>query len=328
MNTSVLITGAAGFLGRHFVRAHLALGHFVLGIDDLSNEHSWWPTELPELQRRQEGAEHWFQRAITNLEDPRNQIGLTNWDIAYHFAAPVGGREKIENDPLFNSASLGIDQLFFRWAINRVGIAVYPSSSAVYGVTYQEGMGVPLKETMFRPDDHRWMAPDEMYGFTKLAGEVLAHKSARYGLNTLCIRPFSGYGEGQSLEYPIPSILARAARREDPLVIWGTGNQSRDFIHVDDIVGATLARLGAGVHGYQTMNIGSGAQIRFRQIAQAAAAIVGYKPTIESDTSKPSGVTSRFADTTEMNHYYAPTIDLKDGLSALLEAMASAARSA
>jgi nucleoside-diphosphate-sugar epimerase len=328
MGTSVLITGAAGFLGRHFVREHLRLGHFVLGIDDLSNKNSEWPEELPELQRRQERAQHWLQRAIVNLEDPRNQIGLTNWDIAYHFAAPVGGREKIENDPLFNSASLGIDQLFFRWAVNRVGIAVYPSSSAVYGVTYQEGQGVPLKEGMFQPDSHRWEAPDEMYGFTKLAGEVLASKSAKYGLNTLCIRPFSGYGPGQSLEYPIPSILNRAARREDPLVVWGTGEQSRDFVHVNDIVGATLARLNAGIHGYQTMNIGSGERVRFRQIAWAAGAIVGYQPTIQPDLSKPAGVNSRYADTTEMSRYYTRTVMLKDGLTNLLEGMASASRSA
>lgn len=321
MSTSVVITGAAGFLGRHFVREHLSLGHFVLGIDDLSNPNSAWPEELPELQRRTEGAEHWLQRAITNLEDPKNRVGLTNWDIAYHFAAAVGGREKIENDPFFNATSLSLDQLFFRWAINRAGIAVYPSSSAVYGVDYQEGHGVPLREDMFHPDDTRWMAPDEMYGFTKMAGEFLANKAAKYGLNTLCIRPFSGYGEGQSLEYPVPSILGRAARREDPLVIWGTGEQARDFVHISDVVGATIARLGAGIHGYTSMNIGSGERTRFRQVAQAAAFLVGYNPTIEADTTKPAGVSSRYASTTEMDKYYRRQVTLKDGLAGLLEGL-------
>jgi nucleoside-diphosphate-sugar epimerase len=307
----VLITGAAGFLGRNYVRYHLAKGDEVIGIDNLSNSHSYWPDELPEDKRYEEDAE------VDIEEDFVPTDGL---DLAYHFAAPVGGREKIEGDPLFNADSLRLDSSFFRWAVKNVKTVVYPSSSAVYGVTFQGKTGQALQEGMFHPSNPNWFAPDEMYGFTKLAGEVLAWKSAAYGLNVLCIRPFSGYGEDQSLEYPVPSIAARVARREDPLTIWGSGLQTRDFIHVSDLVGATISRLDAGVHGYESMNIGSGRATSFIDVAKALAKIAGYEPTIVTDVTKPEGVQNRWADTARMWRYYQPKVSLTDGLTRVLRA--------
>src|SRR5512134_1623108 len=95
--TRVLVTGAAGFLGRWFVRHHVAAGDLVVGVDDLSNEHSYWPDELPEIRRRNIDVAKFFDRTASDF------------DIAYHFAAPVGGRLKIEGDPLFNADSLRVD---------------------------------------------------------------------------------------------------------------------------------------------------------------------------------------------------------------------------
>lgn len=302
----VLVTGAAGFLGRWFVRHHWAQGDFVFGVDNLSGVDSDWPDELPGTNRLEIDAADYFTGT------------KSQYDIAYHFAAPVGGRVKIEGDPLFNADSLRTDSAFFRWAVGRVGIAVYPSSSAVYPTQLQEGWGTTLSEDMFHPGNVTWGAPDEMYGFTKLAGELLAYKAENYGLNTLCIRPFSGYGEGQSLEYPVPSILARAKDRQSPIAVWGTGLQQRDFVHVEDLVGATVARLDAGIHGYQSMNICSGAGTTFNDVARRAMQIVGYSTSIRNDTSKPSGVSSRRGDPTLMLRYYLPTVSLDAGLARVL----------
>lgn len=311
--TSVLITGAAGFLGRWFVREHIARGDSVFGIDNFQSPHAYWPDELPELNRIRMDAATWFRSAETASDN--------RWDLVYHFAAPVGGREKIEGDPLFNADSLRIDSAFFRWAIKRAGVAIYPSSSAVYGAALQEGHGRLLTEEHFHPKNMEWYAPDEMYGMTKMVGEYLAWKAERYGLNTLCIRPFSGYGEDQSLEYPIPSILTRAKNRENPLVVWGTGEQKRDFVHVSDLVGATLARLDDGVRGYQSMNIASGKATSFSQIARLAANIVGYEPEIQVDTSKPAGVSSRYGSIARMSRYYTLQTSLRGGLTRVLEGL-------
>lgn len=309
MTTKVLVTGAAGFLGRWFVRHHLAAGDLVIGIDDLSNEHSVWPDELPARQRINSDVAKWMA------------WNSPHFDLAYHFAAPVGGRVKIEGDPLFNADSLRIDSTFFRWAVGKVGIAIYPSSSAVYGVQLQGEDAQDLHESMFKPGGSSWLAPDEMYGFTKLVGERLAWAAQSYGLNTLCIRPFSGYGEGQSMEYPVPSILARAKRREDPILVWGTGQQARDFVHVEDVVGATIARLNRGISGYQNMNIGSGKTTTFYHLAQMAANIAGYHPLISVDVSKPAGVSTRRAEPTRMLTYYRPTVTLEAGISRVLDSL-------
>jgi nucleoside-diphosphate-sugar epimerase len=312
----VLITGAAGFLGRAFAFHHILAGDEVIGVDDLSNAVR--PADLIA-----------HENFLFVHDDAGEYLGgaRSPHDLAYHFAAPVGGRERIELDPLFNADSLRLDSMFFRWAIDHAPRVVYPSSSAVYGVTFQREGGHKLSEELFHPAQTNWPAPDEMYGFTKMAGEVLAAKAARYRLTTLCIRPFSGYGEGQRPEYPIPSILRRALQREDPLVIWGSGKQRRDFVHVSDIVGATEARLRQPWEGYAALNIGSGIPVSFLDIAAMAAVIVGYDPQITTDPSKPEGVLTRYADTTQLNELYTPRVTLRDGLKRVLEDMGSVTHS-
>jgi len=305
----VLITGAAGFLGRWFLEHHVNAGDDVTAIDDLSNKHSYWPLSVGAYHRIEMELGMWLE-----LYSERH------YDRVYHFAAPVGGRLKIERDPLFNADSLRLDSLLFRWAIEHTPMLIYPSSSAVYGTVLQDdATSAPLFEEEFHAGGSTWFAPDEMYGFTKMAGERLALSAASYGLNTLCIRPFSGYGEGQSFEYPVPSIARRAFRREDPLVVWGSGEQRRDFVHVSDVVGATLARLEGPLVGYEAMNIGSGVSTSFRQIAELCAGIVGYVPTIQTDASKPEGVINRWADTGLMSVYYQPQVSLVDGLRRVIE---------
>jgi len=313
MRRLVLITGAAGFLGRAFVRYHKNSGDDVIAIDDMSNPYSYWTHSACSTQI---DAGEWFKR---NREEFRSSSPIV--DIAYHFAASVGGRIAIENDPLFNADSLRLDAAFFQWAlVHRPKVAVYPSSSAVYGVILQGEEFCKLHESMFDANDPNWEKPDEIYGFTKLVGEVLAAKAAKaYGLDTLCIRPFSGYGEDQSIEYPVPSIARRAAARLDPLVIWGSGKQTRDFIHVSDIVGATIARIETGVTGYQTMNIGSGKGTSFNELALLFARIAKYEPVIRTDESKPVGVLNRVAEITRMQSYYTPEISLGDGMAEIFD---------
>lgn len=303
----VLITGAAGFLGRHFAEHHLYLDHEVTAVDDMSSPYAHWG----------------FGPGLLKVDaaDYLGRIAYPKYDIVYHFAAPVGGREKIEGDPLFNADSLRLDAALFRWAAKaKPKVIVYPSSSAVYGTRLQGLDGsVPLEERFFHPDAGFWDIPDEMYGFTKLVGEFLAWKAEQYGVNTLCIRPFSGYGEDQSLEYPVPSIVARVKAREDPIIVWGPGTQTRDFIHVDDVVGATVARVKSGVEGYQSMNIGWGVKTSFNELALMAAEIADYRPTLTNLADKPFGVMHRYCDPTRMLTYYpTPKVTLQDGLRRML----------
>lgn len=306
----VLISGAAGFLGRHFTTFHVEAGDDVVAVDNFSSGRaSWAPGRY---ERSYLDAAQFFAS------------GDDHYDLAYHFAAPVGGREKIEGDPLYNADSLRLDAAFFRWAPGKVGTAIYPSSSAVYGVDLQEGDGTELREVAFDPGQRMWLAPDEMYGFTKMAGEVLAAKAAKYGLRTLVLRPFSGYGEGQSEDYPVTAICHRALLRQDPLVVWGSGHQRRDFVHVSDIVGATQAALAAmPAEGNLALNIGSGIPTSFVEVAGMAARIVGYDPVIKTDPAKPEGVHARYADIRRLSRIYTPQVSLPQGLARVIKSLSA-----
>lgn len=298
---NILITGAAGFLGSWF-------SSYVI---NQNAGHDLWMVDIAPKP--------------DSLPMDAQDLGLwledfdIDCDLVFHFAAPVGGREKIEGDPLYNADSLRLDSLLFRWAIKHAKTVVFPSSSAVYGRQLQNPDAHSLHEGFFNAQDPTWLAPDEMYGFTKLAGEMLAWKSAAYGLNTLCIRPFSGYGEGQSFEYPVPSIARRALHREDPLVVWGPGTQKRDFIHVLDLVDLTMARLEHPVEGYETLNLGSGHATSFNEIAKICAEIVGYEPTIENLVDKPMGVHTRFSDIGRQHRFGQPKVGLREGLSRVID---------
>jgi len=301
----VLITGASGFLGSWF------LNHFIKGNSPFDEV---WMVDI--------------QQHPTGIPVDQQDLGLwldefdQDVDLAFHFAAPVGGRMKIEHDPMYNADAFRLDSAFFRWAVKHAKLAIYPSSSAVYPVSLQGSIGHHLlQEGFFDARNPSWSAPDELYGVSKLAGEYMAWKAAeKHGLSTLVIRPFSGYGPGQSLDYPIPAILSRAIRGEYPLTVWG-GEQTRDFVYVTDIVEATIARIEAGVVGYETMNISSGFGVSFNQIAKNAAQIVGYEPEIVGDTGMPIGVMHRRGDNQRMNRYYKLEVPLLEGLRFTIDAL-------
>ena len=299
----VLVTGAAGFLGSWFLDYFIKRGSDEVWSIDIRPH----PTGIPIDQ--QDMAE-W-------LGDFKEDV-----DVAFHFAAPVGGRMKIEHDPMYNADAFRLDSAFYRWAVKHAKLAVYPSSSAIYPVTLQTNQyDMPLYESMVHPSHANWGAPDELYGFSKLAGEVMGWKAAtKHGLDVLAIRPFSGYGPNQSFDYPIPSILRRVVNREDPVTVWGAG-QTRDFIYVTDIVEATMGRIEEGVDGFEVMNIASGVGHTFPQIAEMAARIEGYRPEIVEDPSKPTGVAQRRGDTGLMLRYHRPSVDLLDGLKWTMDSL-------
>jgi len=296
----ILVTGAAGFLGSWF------LNHFVLdeGVHDL------WFMDLrphPTLPMDQADMEEW-------LKDFHEHV-----DLAFHFAAPVGGRVVIENDPMYNADAFRLDSAFFRWAVSHADAVVYPSSSAVYPVALQTGGElIRQSEVLQNIMGPSYGAPDELYGMSKLAGEYMGWKAAtKYGLKVLAIRPFSGYGPGQNGDYPVTAIARRVIAGEDPLTVWG-GAQVRDFVYVTDIVEATMARLQAGIRGFEVMNIASGIGTNFNRIAALLLRESGSDRPIES-VKGPIGVQYRVGDSRRMNDFYQLKVPLVEGLRNLLQ---------
>ena len=159
------------------------------------------------------------------------------------------------------------------------------------------------------------------YGWAKLTGEFLAKFAAeKYGLNVVIYRPFSGYGEDQSLDYPFPSIIRRVAAKEDPITIWGSGRQTRDFIHIEDIIGAVEASRDKLAPG-EVLNLGTGEATTFRTIAHLACGFQNSDAVIHVDETKPEGVFARVCDPTRMKTFYEPQVGLHTGVERALKFM-------
>jgi nucleoside-diphosphate-sugar epimerase len=291
-----LVTGDAGFVGRHLRDALVDRGWVVDGMD---------------ITR---GAEQDCRRLFVQMVAP-------HYDLVIHAAAVIGGRATIDGDPLATAENLELDSLLFRWAARtRPGRVVYLSSSSVYPVHLQTGAarrerpGGQLDERLIDPD--RWREPfgppDQTYGWSKLVGEHLAGQLRRYGVPVSVVRPFSGYGPDQDTSYPFPAFLERARGREDPFPVWGDGEQVRDFIHVDDVTAAILACVDAGVDG--PVNLCTGRGTSFRELAELLCAAVGYQPTLAWRLGAPVGVRWRVGNPTRMHAVYRPRIPLEEGI--------------
>lgn len=305
-----LITGDRGFLGRHFTAELKARGWDVTGMDVKVT-----PTQ---------DCRNYFRTYLSRGPEYR-EINSGHWDLVVHCAAVVGGRETIERDPLATAESLSIDAEMFRWAaVARPGRVLYISSSAAYPVELQRmGMGeIRLRETYleFRPGttvQNLISMPDEVYGWSKVTGELLADRLRRTGVPVTVVRPFSGYGGDQDPSYPFRAITDRARRREDPLTVW-CGACVRDWIHVDDVVRGALAVADSGTE--QPVNLCTGRPTPFTLLARMIAREAGYEPAIHIDPSAPRGVAYRVGDPTRMHLFYNPVISLEEGIRRALTA--------
>lgn len=222
-----------------------------------------------------------------------------SFDVVFHLAAVVEGRMTIEHNPLKVAKDLIIDAALFRWAVEtKPGKIVYFSSSAAYPISLQTAeQHVALKEEMLDIGRGVLGVADTSYGWSKLTGEFLSHLAVtKHGLKVAIYRPFSGYGEDQALSYPFPSIVKRVLENEGgPIEVWGTGEQSRDFIYIEDCIDAILATY-EKIDDASALNLGNGVQLTFRQLIETACRVLGKKAEIKALIDKPVGVFARYCD--------------------------------
>jgi len=282
----ILITGHKGFVGQEYIRYFLNQGHEITGVD------------------------------IKEGNDCRDFFKTCNdqFDLIVHLAAIVGGRDTIENDPLAVGTDLSIDAEFFNWAVRtKQSKIIYFSSSAAYPIHLQtKGSTHKLIESDIDLMDMR--SPDFTYGWAKLSGEYLAHFARQYGLKVYVFRPFSGYGETQDLDYPFPSFIKRVLDQVDEFEIWGDGTQVRDFIHIEDVVEATMKAVELDIEG--PINLGSGVATSFVDLAEQVFKMAQWRPKndIKLRTDKPVGVMYRCSDSSKMLSFYTPKISLEEGI--------------
>ena len=339
----VLVTGGCGFVGRHLVAKLAAEGGWTIWIvDDLSTGKAPADWEVPRLVPagtdggvalyRVEGfdAEVRFVRADF-IAVAQAELGMTPslglpklpaFAEVYHLASVVGGRNVIDNDPLAVGIDLAIDSTFFLWSakVARPDRILYASSSAAYPIDLQEaGESRALTEEDIS-FEKRLGLPDYTYGWSKLTGEYLgriAHE--KYGLSVGVVRPFSGYGEDQDVVYPFPAIAMRVAARHRPVRVWGSGHQTRDFVHIDDACDACLL-VCRGVSDGRAFNIGTGEATRFLDLAARMVRVAGYSADVLGTEGKPVGVAERYCDPTRIMTElgWRQTIPLDDGIARAL----------
>ena len=337
-----LVSGGCGFVGRNMVkRLYNNTSDQVIFIDDLSvgTHPSTW-LNLPLNRTNTAGVEFYGEndRLVFIKDDFRTILHLlsinANWfqetcglsftqfaDV-FHFAAIVGGRAKIDGDPMMVALDLSIDAEFFYWVTrHKPARVLYPSSSAAYPINLQtDTHAIALSESDI--DFNNMGQPDMTYGWSKLTGEFLAAITAKhYGVSVTCIRPFSGYGEDQDLTYPVPAIAKRAANKENPFEVWGSGKQGRDFVHIDDVLDCTLLAMDKISDG-SAINIGQGQLTSFLDLIDIFTDFAGYKPTIKPLLDKPVGVHSRYCNNDHVKEFlgWEPKISIKEGMRRVYEA--------
>ena len=282
----ILITGSEGFVGKYFKRK---LAEHDLTCIDIKK-----------------GVDC---RAFFKVVD-------TQYDLVIHLAAIVGGRESIEGRPMAVADNLSIDSEFFQWCLKtQPHKVVYFSSSAAYPVHLQTpetqkflGKDRYLKESDINLNDFHGV-PDMTYGWSKLSGEYLS----QFVENVHIFRPFSGYAYDQDLSYPFPKYIERALSHEDPFEIWGPGTQTRDFIHMTDVVNAVMTAVEENIYG--PTNLGWGRSTSFLELAElCTTAVGGHKGQILTRPDKPVGCMHRVSDNTKLLSFYTPKISLEEGI--------------
>lgn len=301
-----LITGGAGFIGSELSK--LAAHRFdrVIIVDNLVNG------------KRENVAEVLSDRVVLEVMDVRAEEAMKRLmkgvDVIFHLAC-LGVRHSIHS-PVENHEVNATATLRLLGAAMEIGVRrfVYVSTSEVYGSVQPEP---PMSE---KHHTH----PMTVYGASKLAGECYARAYHRtYGYETVVLRPFNSYGprchhEGDSGEV-IPKFMLRCMAGK-PMVIFGDGEQTRDFTYVTDTArGIMLGGFSERAIG-RTINLGTGKELAIHKLAREISEVVGRPDAaIEYDNRRPGDVIRLCADTTRARELlgFEPTVGLREGLQEL-----------
>jgi nucleoside-diphosphate-sugar epimerase len=249
----------------------------------------------------------WTCKGLTvykgNLKDRAfTKFMVEGVDVVFHLAALHGGRGYIDTHPAECCSNMILDQLVFeeslKAGVNRICFA---SSACVYPAYLQSKAGSEylLKESDADPFVRDKAFADLEYGWAKLMGEMaLKAYHNEYGMKTSALRIFTAYGPRENETHAIIALIAKALVQMDPYVVWGSGEQDRNFTYVQDIVDAMILTA-EKIEDGSAVNAGRDDRITINKAAELVFDIIGWKPKrIIHDLSKPQGVASRAADLT------------------------------
>ncbi len=306
----ILITGGAGFLGSALANYMLNVGHQVWVLDDLSagdRDHLDAGVQLTRGDVR---------------DIPKLWTLLRNMDCVYHLAARVLVPESVLYPVEYNAVNVGGTVSLMTAARDaRVRRVVLASSATVYG----EQTHQPIPETA-TPQ------PPNPYAVSKLASEYYTRAiGAEAGIETVILRIFNAYGLRQPLppsHAPVVPQLLKQALGGGSMVISGDGQQTRDFVYVDDVVDALAASAeGQDVDG-MIINIGSGVETSINELARLIAQTAGHETRPLYNPSAEGGISRSVADISLARRTlgFVPHVTLAEGLRRMVRAMGSRQR--
>jgi UDP-glucose 4-epimerase len=298
-----LVTGGAGFLGAALANKLAADGHAIVVLDDLSS-----------------GDETQLRPEITFAKGDINNIPLLwsllrDMDCVYHLAARVSVAESVLHPQAYNAVNVG-GTVSLMEAMRATGVrrVVFTSSGAVYGRLPTQ----PVHEND-TPN------PDSPYAVSKWAAEQYIHTIGQlWDIETVALRIFNAYGPRQSLPVSHAPVIPRFLHQVctgGSVVLYGNGQQTRDFIYVTDVVAALQAAATAKAINRQVINIGSGIETSLTQLVAQMERVTGKKVNQLMNQQKLGGVPRLVADISRAQQLlgFRPLVDLAEGIQRILQ---------
>ncbi|MFC1598174.1 GDP-mannose 4,6-dehydratase [Patescibacteria group bacterium] len=304
---TILLTGAAGFIGSHVADKLIEQGHTVIAVDNFSDYYD--PRFKEENVAHHKKTENYtlHRTDISDYAALKEIFQKADVDVIIHLAAQAGVRISIQKPLLCERSNLTGTYNLLELA-HEFGIKdfIFASSSSVYG--NQEK--TPFTET--DPVDH----PISPYAATKKACELIAYTYHHlYDMNCVGLRFFTVYGERGRPDMS-PYIFANAILNDKPLSRFGDGSMERDFTYIDDIVNGVVACIGKKL-GYKIINLGNSSAVTLNDYIATFEKVIGKKANIEEKPEQPGDVKKTFADASQAKKLlgWEPTTDLETGLT-------------
>ena len=299
----IVITGGAGFIGSHLADAFVEANDVTI-VDNCS---SGTTTNIP--------TEATFIKG--DLRDVETINALpTDVDIIFHQAGIVSVEQSYRSPQVSHDVNVGATLSLLSYAQRVDARLVFASSCAVYG----SAETVPISES--HPTN-----PSSPYGVDKLAADHYVRVFGDcYDIPVVVLRYFNVYGPRQSTEYSgVIDVFKRQASNDEPITVHGDGSQSRDFVHVSDIVQANAAAAVTNNVGH-AYNVGTGTSVTIAELAEEIRSLVGSSSEIVYTDPRPGDIQQSVADLHRSRNDlgYAPRTELQTGLQSLLEATKSA----
>jgi len=315
--TTILVTGAAGFVGMHVAQRLLARGERVVGIDTVNDYYDVTLKQARIARLTSNPAMRFLVGDVADHEAVQRIAVEHGVDRVVHLAAQAGVRYSLENPFAYERANLLGHLSILEVCRHRPEITslVYASSSSVYGVR-------PLQGDGFREDDPA-VKPASLYAATKRSGEMLSESySHLYGLKQSGLRFFTVYGPWGRPDMAYFSFT-RDILAGRPIQVFGEGAMARDFTYVDDIVDGILDVLDhPPVQGeHRLFNIGNGNPVGLLDMIRQLEDALGMPAKLEMKPMQPGDVPSTFADVSRLHALsgYRPKVALREGLSRFVE---------